>query len=171
MKQHIEQIENLGKEDAVAKIKELVDDTRICMFTTRLDHLPLQSRPMSTLEVDAEGNLWFFSDDVSNKNLEIEHDSRVQLFYSNPSKTEFMTIFGHAMVSKDRKRIDELWHPMAKAWFTDKDDPALALIMVMPSDAYYWDTKHNKLVSLIKIMSSVASGKTREDGVEGRLDV
>lgn len=171
MKEHVEQIENLRREDAIAKIRDIVSDTRICMLATRLDHLPLQCRPMSTLEVDDEGNLWFFSDDISDKNLEIEHDSRVQLFYSNPSKTEFMTIYGHAMVSKDRKRIDELWHPMARAWFTDKDDPTLSLIMVMPKDAYYWDTKTNKLVSLIRIMGSMVGGKAREDGVEGRLDV
>jgi len=171
MKEHSDTIENLSKKEAIDKIRKIAEDTRICMFTTKLEHIPLESRPMSTLRVDDEGNIWFFSDDISNKNFEIEQDARVQLFYGNPSKIEFMTIYGHAMITKDRDKINNLWHPMAKAWFTDKDDPSLSLIMVMPTYAYYWDTRQNKMISFLKIIGSMAGKKTDEDGVEGRLDV
>ncbi len=61
---------------------------------------------------------------------------------------------------------------MVKTWFQEgKDDSSLTIIKVVPQDAYYWDTKNNKLVSLIKIMASVATGKTMDDGVEGKLSV
>jgi general stress protein 26 len=40
---------------------------------------------------------------------------------------------------------------MAKTWFKEgKEDPNISLIKVIPEDAYYWDTKNNKMVSLIK---------------------
>jgi general stress protein 26 len=163
---------DLRHNEAIRKIREIVDHTKICLFTTRLSETPLQTRPMVCLEVDDEGNLWFFSDEESDKNMEIATDERVQLFFSDQGNSEFLSVYGHAMISSDRKRIDELWHPMVKTWFKGgKDDPALSVVMVMPEDAYYWDTKNGKMISLIKIVTSMVSGKTLDDGVEGTLTV
>lgn len=67
------------------------------------------TRPMATQLVDKEGTFWFLSDEHSDKNLEIHDDSRVQLFYSNPDKSEFMSVYGHAMASDDRDKIEKLW--------------------------------------------------------------
>ena len=129
MKENIETIENLTREDAIRKMRELAESARVCHFVTRVGEVPLQTRPMSTQEVDSEGNFWFFSDDLSNKNFQIEDDSRVQLFYGNPSNAEFMTVYGHAMIRRDPQKIGQLWHPMVKAWFADKDDPTLTLLI------------------------------------------
>lgn len=165
-------IEDLDHKESIKKIKELVDHTSICLFTTNFSDTPLQTRPMATQEVDDEGNFWFLSDEDSNKNLQISEDSRVQLFYSNPSKYEFMTVYGHAMISEDRSKIEKLWNPLAKAWFKGgKDDPFLTVIQVIPDEAYYWDTKNSKMVSLLKILTSVMSGKTMDDGIEGKLKI
>jgi hypothetical protein len=58
----------------------------------------------------------------------------------------------------------------AKAWFTKgEDDPEITAIWVKPTDAYYWVTKNTKMISLIKIFSSVLTGKTSDDGVEGKM--
>lgn len=122
--------------------------------------------------MDDEGNFWFLSDEESRKNFELKADSRIQLFYSNPSKYEFMTVYGHAVQYKDREIIDDLWTPVAKAWFKEgKDDPSLTAIMVIPDEAYYWDTKSSKMVSLVKILASMVSNRTMDDGVEGKLKV
>lgn len=165
-------IENLSFKEATEKIKKLVDAADICMFTTALTELPLSTRPMSTQKADSEGNLWFFSEKESDKNEHIEVDNRVQLFYANKSTYEFLSVYGTAEISTDKQKIEELWTPMVKTWFQEgKDDPSLTVIKVVPQDAYYWDTKNNKLVSLIKIIASVATGKTMDDGVEGKLSV
>ena len=59
-----------------------------------------------------------------------------------------------------------------KAWFQDgPEDPKVSLISVTPESSQYWDTKHNKLVSILKIAASVVTGKTMDDGVEGELKV
>ncbi len=165
-------IENLSFKEAIAKIKELVSAADICMFTTALTQLPLSTRPMSTQQTDSEGNLWFFSEKESDKNEHIQVDNRVQLFYTNKSSSEFLSIYGTAEIFTDKQKIEELWTPIVKTWFQQgKDDPSITIIKVVPQDAYYWDTKHNKLVSLIKIITSVAIGKTMDDGVEGKLSV
>jgi general stress protein 26 len=125
---------------------------------------------MATQKVDDDGCFWFFSSEESHKNFELEKDPRVQLFYSNPGKSEFMTVFGQATIVKERDKIEEFWTPFVKAWFKGgKDDPSLALIQVVPDEAYYWDTKNNKMVSLIKIVGSMFSGKVMDDGVEGAM--
>ncbi len=165
-------IENLSFKEAIGKIKEIAEAADICMFTTALTQLPLSSRPMSTQKADDEGNLWFFSEKESDKNQHIEVDSRVQLFYANKSSSEFLSIYGTAEISTDKEKIEELWTPVVKTWFQGgKDDPSITVIKVVPQDAYYWDTVNNKLVSLIKIFASVTTGKTMDDGVEGKLSV
>ena len=165
-------IKNLQRNEAVAKIQELVKHNGICMFTSSIGEVPLQTRPMSTQEVDDDGNFWFFSSKESHKNSELGDDPRVQLLYANTSQSEFLTVYGKATILQDRKKIEEMWSPIVKAWFQEgKDDPDLTLIKVVPESAYYWDSKDNKMISLLKIAASAISGKTMDIGVEGTLQV
>ena len=165
-------IENLSDQDAVDKIKELVKSEQMCLFTTQLSTIPLSTRPMSAMEADKEGNIWFFSAKSSDKNEHILADPRVQLFFSNSSNYEFLSVYGTAAITEDREKIEKYWTPMIKAWFQNgKDDPEITLIKVTPKEAYYWDTKNNKAISMLKIFTSVVTGKTMDDGVEGTLKV
>jgi general stress protein 26 len=165
-------IQNLDRTEAIGKLKELIKHNSICMFTSRLTQEPFQTRPMSTAQVDDTGNLWFLSATDSSKNEEIDYDPQVQLFYVNNADSEYLTVFGTASISKDRNKIEEVWTPIAKAWFTEgKDDPRITLIKVIPEEAYYWDTKTNKMVSMIKILASAVTGKTMDVGVEGKLSL
>jgi general stress protein 26 len=166
------EVKNLISSEAVRKIQDLAKNADICMFTTSLDILPLNSRPMSTAEVDEDGNIWFFSKRSSSKNAEIEADDRVQLFYASKGNAEYLSVYGRAIISTDKEKAKEIWQPEAKAWFTEGvDDPEMSMIKVFPEDAYYWDTKHNKLVALLKMAASVLTGKTMDDGVEGSIKV
>ena len=45
---------------AIEKLKSLAEDIRFCMYTTIEDDR-IVSRPMTTLDIDAEGNVWFFT--------------------------------------------------------------------------------------------------------------
>lgn len=166
------ELKNLGNEDALAKLKELAEDIRICMFCTELSNVPFSTRPMGLQEVDAEGNLWFLSSADSNKNFEIKENEKVQLIFSKPADAHFMTVFGNAAIYKDRSTIEEMWTPMAKAWFKDgKDDKNVTVIRVSPVTAYYWDTKGGKMVSLLKIALAAVTGIRMDGGKEGKLDV
>ena len=167
-----EKIKNLNNEAAVKKIKELVKGAEICMFTTDLLQAPFSTRPMNAQETDEEGNLWFFSDKSSKKNKEIAVNPYVQLFFSNKNSAEFLSIYGRAEIIYDRSKIEELWNPLVKVWFQEgKDDPNITLIKVTPQHSYYWDTQHNKMVALMKMMASVVSGVPLDDSVEGTLHV
>ena len=172
MEKNASKIKNLTHQEAIDKFKEIVDHESICLLTTRLSEVPLTTRPMSVQKVCDQGNFWFLSRSDSDKNQEITTDPRVQLFFSNPSKYEFLSVYGKASITRDRKKIDELWTNIAKAWFPEgKDDPSVTVIKVTPEEGFYWDTKDGKLVSMIKILASAVSGKTLEEGVEGTVSV
>jgi general stress protein 26 len=165
-------IRNLEDQEAIEKLKTLVKHNSVCMFATFLTEIPMQVRPMSAQDVDDEGNLWFLSSKSSNKNFEIGEDSRVQLFFADADNSEYLSIYGHADVLRDQKKIEQIWSPMVKAWFQEgKNDPDLSVIKVTPEDITYWDTKNSKMISLLKIMTSVISDKTMDDGVEGKLKI
>ncbi|AYO58280.1 general stress protein [Chryseobacterium sp. 6424] len=166
--------ENLNQTEAIKKLKELSENASVCMFCTELTQLPINTRPMSLRETDAEGNLWFISSADSNKNFEISEDNRVQLLFMNNSKSEYLSVFGKAYIYKDKALIEDKWTNFASAWFEEgKDDPKVTLIRVSPEKSYYWDTKAGKLVSLISFAAAAISGGTtdNDDGVEGQLHI
>lgn len=162
---------NLSDRDAITKIQELAKG-ETAMLCTQATTGELHSRPMHTQAVDDDGAIWFFSDRDSSKNFEIQNDSVVHLIYSIGGKSEYLAINGLATVTRDQKKIDELWSRMAKAWFNDgKQDPNLTLISVQPTDGYYWEAKHGKVVQLAKIAVGAVLGKPYDDGVSGKLRV
>jgi len=164
-------VKDLTANDAVQKIREIAKDANICMFVTDLSNVPLMGRPMATQEVDEDGSIWFMSDKNSDKNNDLKKDDRVQLFYSHTGNYEYLSIYGTAEIVNDRSKIEELWTAMAKTWFKEgKDDPNISLIKVTPEDAYYWDTKNNKMISLIKFaMGAVGITPKDDGGIEGKL--
>ena len=166
------EVKNLSREEANNKIKELAKKADTCLFTTLLTKLPLTTRPMSTREVDDNGCLWFFSRRDSNKNREIAIDNRVQLFYSNFSNSEYMSLYGKATILTDKNKAKELWSAIAKTWFNEGyDDPELTLIKIEPEDGYYWDTNDGKVSSLLKMVAGALAGKEFNTGVEGNVKV
>lgn len=167
-------IQNLSNQEAVDKLKNLAESADICLFTTALTVLPLSTRPMSVSQVDEAGNLWFLSNKSSDKNLHIQSDKRVQLFFSNKSKSEFLSVYGDAVLfDNNRQKAEELWSPIAKAWFPGGlDDPELSVICVAPKEAYYWDTKHNKAITFFNVLAKAVSGENADDeGVQGKINV
>lgn len=163
---------NLVDQEGTEKLKELVKSADICMFASHYTDESLSARPMSTQDVDDEGVLWFFSQASSNINSEIEADPRVQLFYANKAKSEYLSLSGNATIIKNEEKARELWTRWVKTWFTEgPDDPELTIIKVEPTSAYYWDTKHNKMVAMLKMMAGAVTGKTMDDSIEGHIEV
>jgi len=163
--------QNLSSQEAIAKLKTLAEDIKMCMFCTDLTTTPFATRPMGLQQVDEQGNLWFISSASSNKNAEIKADEKVQLLFAKPSDSHYLSIYGDAFIYTDRNTIEEMWTPMANAWFDGKEDPDVTVIRISPSEAYYWDTKYGKMVSMLKIAAAAVTGKTMDGGVEGSLNV
>lgn len=166
------EIKHLHNSEAIAKLKELAEDISTCMFCTELGNMPFNTRPMALREVDEAGDLWFISSASSHKNEEIRQDDKVQLIFAKNSNSHYLSVYGEADIYRDKNKLDEIWTPIAKAWFEDgKNDPDATIIRVRPMECYYWDTVDGKIFTLIKIVVSAIAGKDMDGGREGNLNV
>lgn len=161
---------NYNHEEAVAKMKEMAGD-KPCFFCTFEESGRISARPMHPMEIDDEGNFWFFSDRDSHQNEQINESNRVQLLFANESKEHYLSVEGEADISTDRQKIDELWTGIVKTWFKGKDDPSLTVIKVTPVEASYWDTRHGKMIAFLKMIASAVTGDQQDDGVKGKIQV
>lgn len=165
--------EDLQGQEAVKKIKEMVEQAENCFFCSAV--VMGQShgdRPMNVQEVEDEGNLWFLSASDSRKNQELSLDPSVKLYFQGSKHSDFMQLDGQATISSDKQKIKELWSPLAQVWFTEGiDDPRITVIKVTPTEGYYWDTKHGDAVAGVKTLIGTALRKTMDDSVQGTLNV
>ncbi len=161
---------NLANQDAVKKLQDMAKEVRVCMFCTYDSSNRLQTAPMSTNKVDDEGNIWFISDKNSKRNEDLATNDTTDLIFGDPAKENYISVHGSSEILYDKNIIKDLWNPIVKTWFQGGvDDPNISVIKVTPDDAYYWDTKHGKMVSFLKIVAGAVTGKTMDDGVEGKL--
>lgn len=163
-------MEDLSGAKAIKKMADLIKEAQTCFFCTNLKSGEVDARPMSVLQVDEQGNLWFMSASDSHKNAELQTDSSVRLFFQGSPHSEFLHLEGTATVSRDKAKIHELWKFVLKTWFTEgEDDPRITVIKVTPSHGYYWDTKHGNAIAGVKMMIGAAVGVTLDDSIEGNL--
>jgi general stress protein 26 len=156
---------------AVAKLRELVEKAKTCFFCTAAAISESEgARPMTVLQVDNAGALWFLSANDSHKNRELVVDPHVTLFFQGSTHSEFLRLAGRASISTDKAKIHELWSPLFSTWFTEgENDPRITVLQFAPTEGYYWDTKHGIAVAGVKMLIGAMLGKTVDDSIEGRL--
>ncbi len=123
---------------ALAKVGEIVSDVKFVMMTTMEKDGTLRSRPMVTMQLDGEGNLWFFTSRSSPKIAEAHQ--QVNLCYMRTAKQDYLSVSGAAELVHDKEKMHTLWSPWIKPWFPNGlDDPELALLKVSIMGVEYWD--------------------------------
>ena len=164
--------ENLQNKEAVEKFKKLVEDIRVCMFITATNS-DEHTRPMSAVNVEDDGTLWFFTDVRSIKVDEVSQERDVHLTFAHPGKESYVDVWGTASVTTDKGLIKEKWTPVVKAWFPKgQEDPNVALLKVKPADVYYWDAESGKMVEFFKMaVAAVTGNPSVADGKEGKLEM
>jgi len=146
-------------------VAKLIEDMPIAMLTTLEADGTLASRPMSALEMDAQGALWFFTDVHSSK---VEHLRAVNLSFVDRDQGAYVSLSGHGEIDTDRGRIQSLWSVLAKPWFPDGPDSSnLALLKFVPDSADYWDGPSSKMVRAFGLVASLIAGKPVAMGEQG----
>lgn len=129
-----------GANTVEQELRKVIKHIDFAMLTT-WDGSEMKSRPMSTLQVDTSGELWFFTQKSSEKVDDIEEYDKVNVAYSDPHHKLFLSVAGRARILVDRAKARELWTPEAGIWFDGPDDPSLALVCVTVDSADYWNSK------------------------------
>lgn len=159
------------RQESIDKFKKLTEGIDFCMLTT-ISGGQLRSRPMSTQEMDENGELWFFTSDQTHKVDEIEADSRVNAAYSKPDDNTYVSVSGRGSISKDRQKIEKLWNPVLKAWFPKGlDDPNLALLKISVEEAEYWDSPNSTIVQLAGFVKALVTGQQAKGGEHGKVSL
>lgn len=160
---------NESRENALAKLKELLEGIDFCMLTT-VDGNHLRSRPMSTQEIDENGHLWFFTRDNTHKMAEIDKEPRVNVAYAEPDDNTYVSVSGIGELSYDRAQMEKLWDPIHKAWFPDGlEDPNICLLKVVVEQAEYWDASSSTLVQIVGFIKAIATGTEATYGENKKL--
>lgn len=164
---------NLQNEEALKKFKKLVEEVRTCMFITATYSDTEHTRPMATIEVEADGSLWFFTDVRSIKVEEIAADNKVHLIYAHPGKETYIDVWGRGNVVTDKQQLKDKWSPVVKAYFPQGvDDPNLALLKIQPTNVYYWEAESGKMVQFFKMAAAAVTGKPAvAKGAEGKIEL
>jgi len=113
----------------------------------------MRSRPMTTASKDLDdGCLWFFSKLSSPKMADIDDRSGVNLTFTRPCSSTFVSVSGSAEVVTDAEKIKKLWNPIMSAYFkTGTEDPDLGLFKVTIKKAEHWDVNGGTLAYLANI--------------------
>lgn len=160
-------------ETPLQQLRDKISDVRFGMLTTQDPDGKLSSRPMTSQQLDDAGQIWFFTSDKTDFVRHLAEHPIVNVSFSDPDASLYVSIAGHAEVVHDRAKTDELWSPMVAAWFDGgKDDPHLAMIRVKIDSAEYWDTHSSKMTQLYALAKSALTGKAPRDlGEHKKLDL
>ena len=162
---------DLKHTEAIEKLKSLGKEIRFCMYTT-YENGRIESRPMTTLDIDDSGNVWFFTSRSTNIGEQTDEGEGVSLIYTDPKANSYLSVSGKASIVNDEKRKEELWNPFTKAWFPEgKDDPNLLLLKVTTDEAAYWDSSASKMVVFFSMIKAAVTGTTPDGGEHGKLDL
>lgn len=153
----------MPSDDDLATIRAIISAAKIAVVTTTSTAGELHSRPLAVLENAFEGSLWFFTQDPSHKTHDIAESPQVNVAYADGKG--YLSISGYATVDRDQSRIDELWNPMAEAWFENgRDDPSVALLRVDAQTAEYWSSDKPAVARVFEIAKAIVTKSTPDVG-------
>jgi general stress protein 26 len=136
---------------------------KFAMLTCRDSSGDLTSRPMTTLQHDFSGALWFFTSKDAPVIAALSRDGGVNVAYAEPKDDLYVSLSGIASIDEDRARREELFSVMVKAWFPGGiDDPQLVLLRIDVHSAEYWDVKESRAVQMFKLTRAIVSGERPE---------
>lgn len=158
--------------EQLTRLRSMIEGIETAMLTTIDLHGRLRSRPMASVQMDEMGCLWFFTNEFSGKVHEVMQNNHVNVSYAHPGRSTYVSVTGEVEVITDKKKMEELWNPIMKAWFPGGlEDEKLSLLKVNVNMAEYWDSSSNGMVKLYHIAKAILKGEQYNEGKHAKIDV
>lgn len=134
-------------------IWKLIKEIRFGMLVTGDDdHNSLHARPMTLVQDEYDGTLYFYTSKNDGKGYEIKKDRHVCITFSDPSEQTYVSLTGNANLTTDPELINRYWNKFVSAWYPEgKEDPNLAMLEIKIESGEHWKTDENRLVQLFEI--------------------
>lgn len=126
-------------------------------------------RPMAHVAKREDNMLWF----ITAKGTDIAQaaEKEVQAHYTLASSQGqlYAAVEGKLTLVNDAKKLDEIWSPMAAAWFEEgRDDDKICLVGFEPKKAEVWETD-GKAKALFEMARANMTEDTPNLGKHGHL--
>lgn len=139
-----------------ALLGRLIEPFTVAMCTRADAHGLLVSEPMTALEMDAAGALWF----STRKGLQLPgRVAPLNAGFADAAADVYVSVSGHGRIVADPRRMERLWTPFARPWSTDGSGSAdLMLLCLSPVQADRWDAAHHTMTRVFDAAPAAPSG-------------
>ncbi|MBZ9749323.1 pyridoxamine 5'-phosphate oxidase family protein [Deinococcus sp. HMF7604] len=152
------------REEALNKVGELIQDVKFAMLTVTDEHGHLKGHPMTTQDVEFDGDIWFLGGKDTEQVRNMGARPQVNVSYSRPDKGIYVSVRGAASLVENRAKLEQVWSDFYKAYFPEGiDDPNIQLIRIEADGAEYWESD-GKVRSLIGLAKGLLTGKEAKQG-------
>lgn len=159
-----------NRDESIKNIAAIIKDVKFAMLTTTNAEGHLHARPMTVREQEFDGDLWFIGNREGESADDIPARPQVNVSFSKPEKSEYLSIYGTAELVDDQAKLDELWSDVFKAYYPEgKSDPKIQLIKVTAHGAEYWqgEGRARTIFEMIKgIVSKEQADLGKHDSVK-----
>ena len=126
-------------------------------------------RPMAHTAKRDDKTLWFITADGTDIAKAAQGGAEGHYTLACGHGQLYATIRGKLSVVDDPAKLDEIWSPMAAAWFEDgREDDDICLVAFRPSEAEVWETD-GKAKALFEMARANMTDDTPELGKHGHL--
>ena len=116
--------------------------------------------PMAPIPRQDDNAIWFITSADHDSYKASVAGASAKLYTADMSGQLFGTVKGHLTASEDNAKLDDLWSPMAGAWFEGgRDDPKVRLMKFTPTEAELWATDGTMKYLFETIKANVAETK------------
>lgn len=156
----------------IKKLAEMIKGIKFAMLTTVESDGSLHSRPMATQDIEFDGDLWFFTRGDAPKVSEAKEHHEVNVSFSDPTHSKYVSASGTAATVRDRAKIEELWKPIYKTFFPQGlDDPELALLKVSVHRAEYWDSPSSGIGRIFNFAKAYVTKDASKLGDHAKIEL
>lgn len=150
--------------EGIRELARLIHGVKFAMLTVQTAQGHLHAHPMTTQEVEFDGDLWFIGGKDTAQVSHMRLHPQVNVSYARPDRGVYVSVNGTAELVEDRAKLDDLWSDLYQAYFPQgKDDPNIQLIRISANGAEYWEGE-GKVRSLIELAKGMITGEEAHPG-------
>lgn len=156
-------------DEAVRKVTDIIKDVRVGMFTSHGDGR-LLSRPLTVVDVNPDGDLWFFSTADSDIVNEVKERGEANVSFSGDKK--WVSVSGTASVVLEVEKKRELWNSMVETFVPEGPDSLNTVLIHFASEsAEYWENPGGAASLVAGWIKQKTTGKAAKPGDSATVEL